>query len=178
MTYINQTYERADAFLFGRRAYELFAGVWGTLTEQDVPGWEPVWEALNTQPKYVAATGLADPIWSRTTVLSGDLATAIAELKAKPGGELQVARVWLLIRWLLETNLVDAMVLVVFPVILTLFTDGPFPESKEYLGGFWIIEAPDRNAALTLAAEGSKACHRRIEVRPSREQGPVSHWAE
>jgi hypothetical protein len=46
------------------------------------------------------------------------------------------------------------------------FTDGPFVESKEYLAGFWIIEAPDRELALKLAAEGSKACHRKIEVRP------------
>jgi hypothetical protein len=46
------------------------------------------------------------------------------------------------------------------------FTDGPFVESKEYLAGFWIIEAPDLDVALALAAEGSKACHRKIEVRP------------
>jgi hypothetical protein len=46
------------------------------------------------------------------------------------------------------------------------FTDGPFVESKEYLAGFWIIEAPDLDVALKLAAEGSKACNRKIEVRP------------
>jgi hypothetical protein len=46
------------------------------------------------------------------------------------------------------------------------FTDGPFLESKEYLGGLWIIEAPDLDVALKLAAEGSKACNRRVEVRP------------
>jgi len=45
-------------------------------------------------------------------------------------------------------------------------TDGPFLESKEYLVGFWIIEAPDLDVALKLAAEGSKACNRKIEVRP------------
>jgi hypothetical protein len=47
-----------------------------------------------------------------------------------------------------------------------LFTDGPFVESKEFLIGFWIIEAPDLDVALKLAAEGSKACNRKIEVRP------------
>ncbi len=47
-----------------------------------------------------------------------------------------------------------------------LFTDGPFLESKEYLAGFWIIEAPDLDVALKLAAEGSKACNRKVEVRP------------
>jgi len=47
-----------------------------------------------------------------------------------------------------------------------MFTDGPFLESKEYLIGFWIIEAPDLDVALKLAAAGSKACNRRVEVRP------------
>jgi hypothetical protein len=46
------------------------------------------------------------------------------------------------------------------------FTDGPFMESKEYLAGFWIVEAPDLDVALRLATEGSKACNRKIEVRP------------
>jgi hypothetical protein len=46
------------------------------------------------------------------------------------------------------------------------FTDGPFLESKEYLGGLWIIEAPDLDVALKLAAEGSKHCNRKVEVRP------------
>jgi hypothetical protein len=45
-------------------------------------------------------------------------------------------------------------------------TDGPFLESKEYLAGFWIIEAPDLDVALELATDGSKQCNRRVEVRP------------
>ena len=47
-----------------------------------------------------------------------------------------------------------------------MFTDGPFLESKEYLAGFWIIEASDLDIALNLAVEGSKACNRKVEVRP------------
>ena len=47
-----------------------------------------------------------------------------------------------------------------------LFTDGPFVESKEFLVGFWVMEAADLDVALKLAAEGSKACNRKIEVRP------------
>ncbi len=47
-----------------------------------------------------------------------------------------------------------------------LFTDGPFLESKEYLAGFWVIQAEDLDVALKLAAEGSKACNRKVEVRP------------
>lgn len=46
------------------------------------------------------------------------------------------------------------------------FTDGPFIESKEFLAGFWIIEAPNLDVALKLATEGSKACNRRVELRP------------
>jgi hypothetical protein len=47
-----------------------------------------------------------------------------------------------------------------------MFTDGPFVETKEYLAGFWIMEAADLDVALKLAAEGSKACNRKVEVRP------------
>ena len=47
-----------------------------------------------------------------------------------------------------------------------IFTDGPFIESKEYLAGFWVMEAPDLDVALKLAAAGSKACNRKVEVRP------------
>ncbi|MEV0666012.1 dihydrofolate reductase family protein [Actinomadura luteofluorescens] len=121
--FINQTYRRAEAFLFGRRTYELFADSWGTLTVQDAPGWESVVEALNTRPKYVASTALTDPIappvsWTDTTVLSGDLAAAVRELKAEPGGELQVHGSGTLIRWLLENDLVDEMTLITVPVVL------------------------------------------------------------
>jgi hypothetical protein len=48
----------------------------------------------------------------------------------------------------------------------TMITDGPFLESKEFLAGFWVLEAPDLDVVLRLATEGSKACNRRLEVRP------------
>ena len=47
-----------------------------------------------------------------------------------------------------------------------MFTDGPFIESKEHMAGFWIIDAPDLDVALALMADGSRACNRRVEVRP------------
>ncbi len=85
---MDEIYQRADAFLFGRRTYEIFAGSWGTW---DDPGDSPIWTALNTRPKYVASTAPVDPKWANTTVLSGDLAAAVRELKGKTGGELQVS---------------------------------------------------------------------------------------
>jgi dihydrofolate reductase len=114
-TFLNQLYERADAFLFGRRTYEIFAGSWGTW---DDPGDSPIWTALNTTPKYVASTTLTEPQWADTTVLSGDVAAAIGELKAKQEGELQVHGSGALIRWLFDNQLVDEMNLFVCPVIL------------------------------------------------------------
>jgi dihydrofolate reductase len=118
VAFINETYQRADAFLFGRRTYELFAASWGSMTEQDAPGWEPVLRSLNARPKYVVSAALTDPAWPGTTVLSGDLATAIADLKAAPGGELQVHGSGTLVRWLLEHDLVDELTLLVVPLIV------------------------------------------------------------
>jgi dihydrofolate reductase len=115
MAFLSQVYERADAFLFGRRTYEIFAGSWGAMAD---PGDNPVWESLNTRPKYVASTTLTDPRWAHTTLLSGDVAAAVSELKAKPGGELQVHGSGKLVRWLLENQLVDEVTLLVCPVVV------------------------------------------------------------
>jgi dihydrofolate reductase len=114
-TLITQAYQRADAFLFGRRTYELFAGSWGAIEEMRA---HPIGAALNKTPKYVVSTTLTEPRWADTTVLSGDLAAAIGELKAKPGGELQVHGSGTLIRWLLERDLVDEITLLIVPVVL------------------------------------------------------------
>jgi dihydrofolate reductase len=114
MTCVHEIYQRADAFLFGRRTYELFAGYWGVRKDLE----DPIVGALNTQPKYVASTTLTDPQWANTTVLSGDLAAAIGELKAKPAGELQVHGSGALTRWLLDNDLVDEMNLLIVPVVV------------------------------------------------------------
>jgi dihydrofolate reductase len=73
---------------------------------------------LNTKPKYVASNTLTDPKCSDTSVVSGDVATAIGELKAKPGGELQVHGSGTLVRWLLDNELVDEITLLVCPVVV------------------------------------------------------------
>jgi dihydrofolate reductase len=113
--YLNEIYQRADGFLFGRRTYEIFAGSWGVMED---PGQNPIGEALNTMPKYVASTTLTDPQWEGTTVLSGDVAAAVGELKNEPGRELQVHGSGALIRWLLDNDLVDEINLLTFPVVV------------------------------------------------------------
>lgn len=113
--FINATYRRADAFLFGRRTYDMFAGSWGTIDEMRA---HPVGVALNAAPKFVASSTLTDPEWETTTVLHDDLAASITELKASPDGELQVHGSGELVRWLLAHDLIDEMTLIVIPVIL------------------------------------------------------------
>ena len=114
-TYLNGVFQRADAFLFGRRTYEIFAGSWGVWPD---PGDSPIWTALNTKPKYVASTTLTKPRWANTTVLSGTTAAAVGGLKAKPAGELQVHGSGNLIRWLIDNQLVDEITLLTYPVII------------------------------------------------------------
>jgi len=115
LTYLNGVFQRADAFLFGRRTYEIFAGSWGSISEMRR---SPIGAALNSRPKYVASNSLTDPRWADTTVLSGDVAEAIGELKAKPAGELQVHGSGNLIRWLIDNQLVDEITLLTYPVII------------------------------------------------------------
>ena len=112
---IAEVYGRADAFLFGRRTYEVFAGSWGAIEDMKT---HPIGEALNSRPKYVASTTLTDPQWGDTTVLSGDVAAAVGELKAKPGGELQVVGSLSLVRWLLDNDLVAEITLLTYPVVV------------------------------------------------------------
>lgn len=140
-TLITQTYQRAEAFLFGRWTYELFAGSWGTLDPMRA---HPIGEALNNAPKYVASNTLTEPTWSNTTILNGDLTSAISELKARPGGELQVHGSGGLIRWLLADHLIDEMTLIVIPVIVGQGTR-LFPH-----------EGPDRSLELIDSRTDSK----------------------
>src|SRR4051794_10775944 len=118
MTFVNEAYARADAFLFGRRTYEIFADSWGTGSWGANQGDNPISTALNTRPKYVASSTLTNPEWADTTVLSGDLAAGVGELKAKSGGELQVHGSGALTRWLFENQLIDEMILLICPVVV------------------------------------------------------------
>lgn len=112
---LTEVYQRADAFLFGRRTFEVFSGSWGAVEDMKT---HPIGQALNARPKYVASSTLTDPQWAGTTVLAGDLAAAVRELKAKPGGELQVVGSLSVARLLLDNDLVDEITLLTFPVVV------------------------------------------------------------
>ena len=116
--FLGEVFGRADAFLFGRKTYDIFAGSWGTGSWGANEGDNPIGVALNTQPKYVASSTLTEAEWDDTTVLSGDVAAAIGELKAKPAGELQVHGSGNLVRWLHDNQLVDEIILLTYPVVI------------------------------------------------------------
>jgi len=112
--FMTDVFSRVDAFLLGRRTYDIFAAFWPTAADPN----DPVANPLNNRPKYVASTTLKDPQWANTSVLEGDLATAVRELKSLDGRELQVHGSGVLVRYLLDHDLVDRLNLLVFPVIV------------------------------------------------------------
>ena len=116
--HVSEVYGGADAFLFGRRTYEIFAASWGTGAWGARQGDNPISVALNTKPRYVASNSLTDPQWEGTNVLTGDLAAAIGELKAQHDGELVVPGSGALVRWLLAHDLVDQLDLLTYPVVV------------------------------------------------------------
>jgi dihydrofolate reductase len=112
--FMNEVFENVDAFLLGRRTYDIFAASWPKATDPN----DPVGTKLNALPKYVVSTTLKDPEWANTTVLEGDPASAVRDLKQREGRELQVHGSGQLVRYLLENELLDRLNLLVFPVIV------------------------------------------------------------
>lgn len=112
--FIDEVFREVDAFLLGRRTYEIFAASWPNATDPD----DRVAKSLNTLPKYVASRTLHDPQWSNSTVLEGDLAPAVQQLKERDGRQLQVHGSGRLVQFLLANDLVDRLNLLVFPVIV------------------------------------------------------------
>ena len=113
----------ADALLLGRKTYEGFAEAWPSRTDE--VGFA---EKMNTMPKYVVSTTLADPEWNNSTVIKGDVAAEVARLKEEAGGDILVAGSGQLVETLMQHDLVDEFRLMVFPVVLgsgkRLFPDG------------------------------------------------------
>ncbi|MDK9494965.1 dihydrofolate reductase family protein [Streptomyces katrae] len=130
--FVTELFGRAEAFLLGRRTYEIFASYW---PQHDDPA-DPVPNKLNRLRKYVASTTLKDPEWGPATVVDGEqLQSEIVRIKDAMDGELQVHGSGQLAQWLLARDLVDELNLLVFPVFLgagrRLFPTGGLPTAFE-----------------------------------------------
>ena len=110
--YLVSIFERADALLLGRKTWEIWLAYWPNHDDNEIG------HAINVLPKYVPSTTLKDPPWPNTHVISGDVEGAIRELKQQPGRELQVHGSGVLLRWLLERDLVDELNLRISPVVV------------------------------------------------------------
>ena len=110
--FLTSWFERADALLLGRKTWEIWEPYWPLHDSGD-----PVSHGINVLPKYVPSSTLKDPGWN-THVIGGDAEEAVRELKAKPGRELQLHGSGVLLRWLLDRDLVDELNLRLYPVIV------------------------------------------------------------
>jgi dihydrofolate reductase len=112
--FMKEVFDKADAFLLGRRTYEIFAAYWPKMTDPE----DPIASRLNRLPKFVVSKRLHSTDWKPSTIVKGDIPTEVAKIKRTPGRELQVHGSGILVRTLLEHDLVDELRLLVFPVIV------------------------------------------------------------
>ena len=105
--------QQTDANLFGRKTYEIMAAFWPT-----APADDPFAKHLNSVRKYVASRTLKDPTWENSTVLDGDVPTAVAELKEEPGKNISILGSGELVRSLMADDLIDEYQLIVSPIVL------------------------------------------------------------
>jgi dihydrofolate reductase len=128
---VGDAFGGAECFLLGRRTYEIFAASWPNFPDKD----DPVASRLNTLPKYVVSSTLTTPEWQPTTVISGDLATEVAKLKARYDGEIQVHGSATLAQALHAHGLIDEYRVFIEPIVLgtgkRLFEPGATPTALQ-----------------------------------------------
>jgi dihydrofolate reductase len=138
-------FSQADAFLLGRRTYEIFAAFWPLVTDEA----DPVASRLNKLPKYVASRTLKSAGWKGSTVLRGDVPDEVARLKERPGRELQVHGSGDLLQTLMAHDLVDEHRLFVYPVVVgsgrRLFREGGPPRSLQ------LVESTTTSTGVVVA---------------------------
>jgi dihydrofolate reductase len=121
--------KRAGAFLLGRKTYEMFASSWPKSTNPA----DEIATVLNSRPKLVASRTLDKVDWNNSTLLKGDVAEQVTQLKARAGGEIQVHGSGNLLQTLLKRDLIDTLRIWQFPVVLgtgkRLFAEGAIPRS-------------------------------------------------
>lgn len=151
MQSVGRAIAKTDAYLFGRRTYEIMAAHWPTQPDTDMFA-----GPLNNRQKYVVSTTLTEPLaWQNSTLISRDVPEAIAALKKQPGGDISVLGSGELVQTLLKHDLVDELSLMIDPLVLgsgkRLFRDGLGPirlhlaEAKPTSSG--VIMAVYRRAA-------------------------------
>jgi len=114
---INSWFENADAFLLGRRTYDIFASYWPRVTDEHEHNL--VARKLNTLPKYVASSSTVDTsVWQHSVALTGDVPQQVAELKQQPGNELQIHGSGRLAQSLMAHGLIDEYRLLTYPIVL------------------------------------------------------------
>ncbi len=111
--FITSAYERMDAMLLGRVTFDIWESYW---PHHD--GGDPVSHGINVVPKYVPSKSRRESAWQNTHFIDGDVEARVRELKAQPGREILLQGSGVLLRWLLERDLVDELRLVIHPVVL------------------------------------------------------------
>lgn len=133
--FITEVNSRADAFLLGRRTYEIFSSYWPEVTDPD----NPIATKLNQAPKYVASRTLKSADWHNTTLLQGDVVDAVRGLKQQEGDELHIWGSGNLVQTLMRHHLIDTFRILQHPVVLgsgrRLFAEGTVPGTLRVASG-------------------------------------------
>jgi dihydrofolate reductase len=153
--FLTSMFGRADALLLGRKTWEIWEPYWPHHDDN------PFGHAINVLPKYVPSTTLKDPTWQNTHVIDGDVEAAVRDLKARSGRELQVHGSGVLLRWLLERDLVDELTLIVYPVVV----------------GDGLRLFPETGPALDMELVESRSTPSGISIQTYRPAGRLTQFA-